>query len=94
MPYIGFLSTDIVLTKNGPRALGYSAHFSSAAAQAVLPLLDTSLASIMKACIDGRQSDIAWKWAAKTSVMVSISATTEGEEIRVPKPLSRFSHVR
>jgi phosphoribosylamine--glycine ligase len=94
MPYIGFLSTDIVLTKNGPRALGYSAHFSSAAAQAVLPLLDTSLASIMKACIDGRQSDIAWKWVAKTSVMVSISATTEEEEIRVPKPLSRFSHVR
>jgi len=92
VPYIGVLSTDIVLTTEGPKVLGYSAHFNSAAAQSLLPLLgsDTSLASIMQACMQGCLQDVSCNWEKKISVMVSISAASEGQEIKIPKRFGRF----
>ena len=94
MPFIGVLSTDIVLTTEGPKVLGYSAHFNSAAAQSLLPLLssETSLASIMQACSSrhGGLRDVDCSMEKKTSVMVSISAVSEGQEIKIPKRLGRF----
>ena len=82
----------------GPKALGYKAHFSGAAAQALLPLLtrETDLAEVMKACTQGRLGDIAIKWENKISVMVYIlGSILPGWQrpVHVPSPLSMSSQL-
>lgn len=77
MLYVGVLSTDIILTTEGPKVLTYQAHFNNAAAQTLLPLLtqETNLADIFQACIQGRLKDIVYNcdWEQdKTAVMVTI----------------------
>ncbi|KAE9364388.1 hypothetical protein N431DRAFT_354511 [Stipitochalara longipes BDJ] len=95
MPYLGVLSTNIVLTMDGPKVLGYEAHFNSAAAQALLPLLgrETSLASVIQACIHHRLEGVACNWEDKISVMVIVSATSRGATIKIPKPLRKGNRV-
>ena len=52
------LFTGIVLTKFGPRTLEYNARFGDPETQTLLPLLQSDLAEIMIACVEGRLHDV------------------------------------
>ena len=56
-PYIGALYAGLMLTADGPRLVEYNVRFGDPEAQAVLPLLDSDLASISLAATRGRISD-------------------------------------
>jgi phosphoribosylamine-glycine ligase len=50
------LQTNIMITEEGPKVLGFKANFGETEAQALLPLLswNTNLEEIMMACVEGR----------------------------------------
>ena len=72
--YKGVLFFGIILTASGPKLLEYNCRFGDPEAQAVLPLLGSDLARIMRSCLDGKLQDKDIIWSAKVSccvVMVS-----------------------
>lgn len=54
--YRGFLYAGVMLTASGPRLLEFNCRLGDPEAQAILPLLDESLADAMEAALDGRLS--------------------------------------
>ncbi|MEC7839505.1 MAG: phosphoribosylamine--glycine ligase [Chlamydiota bacterium] len=70
--YKGFLYFGIMLTADGPKILEYNCRFGDPEAQAILPLLETDLASIMIQCCEGHlnSDDIHWKNQASCSVVL------------------------
>jgi phosphoribosylamine-glycine ligase len=88
VPFVGVLSTDIMLTTEGPKALGYETCLNSAAAQTLLPLLprEAKLSDIIQACMNGCLEDQSIHWEMTTSVMVSISASRL-DRLDIPRPV-------
>jgi len=62
-PFKGCLYFGLMLTVKGPVVIEYNCRFGDPEAQAVLPLLDTSLLEIMEAVTDERlsETEICWK---------------------------------
>lgn len=53
----GCLYFGLMITRNGPKVIEYNCRFGDPEAQVVLPLLESDLLSIMKACTDGTLKD-------------------------------------
>jgi phosphoribosylaminoimidazole synthetase len=56
-PYVGVLYAGLMLTDDGPRLVEYNVRFGDPEAQAVLPLLESDLASLALAATQGRLAD-------------------------------------
>ncbi len=72
--YKGVIYFGLMITASGPKVLEYNGRFGDPEAQAVLPLLQSDLAEIMRACIHGKLKEENIHWAKKASccvVMVS-----------------------
>ena len=54
----GCLYFGLMITKNGPKVIEYNCRFGDPETQVVLPLLETDLFTVMRACTDGTLSDI------------------------------------
>lgn len=67
----GCLYFGLMLTGDGPKVVEYNCRFGDPETQVVLPLLDTDLFTIMKACHDGTldKVDIQWKDACCACVV-------------------------
>ncbi|MDR1257056.1 MAG: phosphoribosylamine--glycine ligase [Spirochaetaceae bacterium] len=52
-PFKGCLYFGLMLTQDGPKAIEYNCRFGDPETQAVLPLLESDLLSVMTACTDG-----------------------------------------
>jgi len=61
-PFKGCLYFGLMLTNRGPVVIEYNCRFGDPEAQAVLPLLETSLLEIMEAVTDERLSEIKIRW--------------------------------
>jgi phosphoribosylamine--glycine ligase len=56
-PFKGCLYFGLMLTDAGPKVIEYNSRFGDPETQAVLPLLESDLLSIMSACTDGALAD-------------------------------------
>jgi len=72
-PFKGCLYFGLMLTSGGPVVIEYNCRFGDPEAQAVLPLLETSLLEVMEAVTDERLSEtqIRWKDAHAACVILA-----------------------
>lgn len=73
-PYVGVIYPGFMLTPTGPKIVEYNCRFGDPETQVLLPLLNSDLFEIMRACVENRlePSLVSWKaGAAATIVMAS-----------------------
>jgi phosphoribosylamine--glycine ligase len=73
-PFVGVLYAGLMLTKEGPRVLEFNARFGDPETQVVLPLLETDLLEVMKACVDGRLAEVEVRWKEGAAVCVVLAS--------------------
>ena len=71
-PFKGCLYFGLMLTKQGPKVIEYNARFGDPEAQAVLPLLQTDLLTILEAVEDERLREIDVRFAKGASCCVMV----------------------
>lgn len=74
IPYKGVLYAGLMLTPAGMRVLEFNCRFGDPETQAVLPLLDCDLVSVMQGCVECRIDDVAVPWKAGAAVCVVASS--------------------
>jgi phosphoribosylamine--glycine ligase len=84
-PYVGALYAGLMYTPNGLKTLEFNCRFGDPETQAILPLLDDSLARIALGCIDGTLDPDSIRW--KSGGCVSIIAASPGYPGDYPKGL-------
>lgn len=66
----GCLYFGLMITPKGPRVVEYNCRFGDPETQVVLPLLDTDLFTIMKACHDETLADVDIRWKNEAAACV------------------------
>ena len=74
MPYTGCLYAGLMITENGPIVIEFNARFGDPETQVVLPLLDSDMAEIMMACVNGNLADLDIQWKDGAAVCVVMAA--------------------
>ncbi|NWF65412.1 MAG: phosphoribosylamine--glycine ligase [Chloroflexi bacterium] len=73
-PFVGVLYAGLMLTSNGIRTLEFNCRFGDPETQVVLPLLETDLVEIAKACTDGNLANINIQWKNGAAVCVVLAS--------------------
>ncbi len=71
-PFTGVLYAGLMLTKQGPMVLEFNARFGDPETQAVLPLLESDFAELVRASLEGALEKYKMKWSSKKSVCISL----------------------
>ena len=69
-PFRGCLYFGLMLTENGPKVIEYNCRFGDPETQVVLPLLESDLLTIMRACTDGTLAETEVRFADKYACCV------------------------
>ena len=73
-PFRGCLYFGLMLTKDGPKVIEYNCRFGDPETQAVLPLLETDLLTVMQAVTAGRLAEVEVKWSDKYSCCLVLAS--------------------
>ncbi len=73
-PYKGILYAGLMYTDDGPQVLEYNVRFGDPECQPLLMRLDSDLAEIMLACVEGRLDQVEVKSRPETSICVVMAA--------------------
>ena len=74
MSYVGVLYAGLMLTDLGPRVLEFNCRFGDPETQSLMPLLESDLAEICLACIEGRLDQIQVRWSSDQAVCVVLAS--------------------
>ncbi len=73
-PFRGVLYIGLMMTPRGPQVLEFNARFGDPETQAILARLESDLADVLDAAIDGKLSTIQLQWRPGASVCVIASS--------------------
>jgi phosphoribosylamine--glycine ligase len=82
-PFVGILYAGLMYTDEGPMVLEYNVRFGDPECQPLMARLDSDLAELMMACVEGRLSEVRAAWKDDTSICVVMAA--EGYPGSYPK---------
>ena len=82
-PFKGVLYAGLMYTADGPMVLEYNVRFGDPECQPLLTRLDSDLAEIMLACVNGTLDKAEVNWKSETSICVVLAA--EGYPKSYPK---------
>lgn len=73
MTYVGVIYPGFMLTPTGPKIVEFNCRFGDPETQVLLPLLNSDLFEIMRACVESRldASLVSWKSGAAASVVLA-----------------------
>jgi phosphoribosylamine--glycine ligase len=74
LPYVGVLYAGLMLTEDGPKVLEFNCRFGDPETQVILPLLETDLAEVLLACIEGRLNEIGVHWRSGSCATVVLAS--------------------
>ncbi|MCR4601671.1 MAG: phosphoribosylamine--glycine ligase [Clostridia bacterium] len=74
LDFHGVLFIGLMLSEDGPKVIEFNNRFGDPETQSVLMRLDTDLADIFDACIDGTLADLEIKWSEKRAVTVVLAS--------------------
>ncbi len=84
----GCLYFGLMLTDNGPKVIEYNCRFGDPETQAVLPLLDSDLFTIMNAVADGSLEDVDVRFSKDSTCCVVIASGGYPESYEKDFPIS------
>ena len=73
-PFTGCLYFGLMLTADGPKVIEYNCRFGDPETQVVLPLLDSSLLTIMLATADGTLAETEVRFSGKSAACVILAS--------------------
>ncbi len=73
-PFRGCLYFGLMLTKDGPKVIEYNCRFGDPETQVVLPLLESDLFTVMKACTEGKLAETEVRFAEKHAACVIMAS--------------------
>ena len=74
-PFVGTLFLGLIFTKDGPKVIEYNARFGDPETQVVLPLLESDLAAILLAAVEGRLIPSLIKWRSGLTAVCVVAAS-------------------
>ncbi|HEY3446735.1 MAG TPA: phosphoribosylamine--glycine ligase [Myxococcales bacterium] len=72
--YRGFLYFGLMLTEEGPKLLEYNVRLGDPEAEAMLPMVDTDLAVLAQACLQGKLDEVKLEVARGAAACVVLAA--------------------
>ena len=69
-PYIGVLYAGLMITADGPKVLEFNCRFGDPETQVLIPLLQSDLVTVFKACLDGTLAEAEVKWLKGSAATV------------------------
>ena len=98
-PFKGCLYFGLMLTKDGPKVIEYNCRFGDPETQVVLPLLESDLFTIMRACTEGRLGEVEVKFKDGAACCVILASQgypgsyEKGFPLQIPDKLRQQVYV-
>ena len=73
-PFKGCLYFGLMVTKDGPKVIEYNCRFGDPETQVVLPLLESDLFTVMRACTEGRLGEVEVKFKDDAACCVILAS--------------------
>lgn len=73
-PFRGVLFAGLMISKDGPKTIEFNCRFGDPETQVVLSRLESDLAELFLATVEGRLEEIEPKWSEQTAVCVVLAA--------------------
>jgi phosphoribosylamine--glycine ligase len=88
MPYVGVLYAGLMKTAAGFKVIEFNCRFGDPETQVILPLLESDLFDITKACAEGRLDQIDIRWRAGACATVVLASPGYPEQYPKGLPIS------
>ena len=98
-PFKGCLYFGLMLTKDGPKVIEYNCRFGDPETQVVLPLLESDLFTVMRACTEGRLGEVEVKFKDGAACCVILASQgypgsyEKGFPLQIPDKLRQQVYV-
>ena len=73
-PFRGCLYFGLMLTANGPKVIEYNCRFGDPETQVVLPLMESDLLTVMRACTEGTLAETEVKFSSRSACCVVLAS--------------------